>query len=233
MVRAPVPVWMVIFLAGADTLAAQSADPGFSTQERLKLYVQRTYSWQRMTLLGVDTAIDHVFFRSREWKPDAPGFFQRYGSSFGQRVVRNSLELGAGIALGEDTRFQPSHKAGLASRLSFAASNAVLARHDSGSRGFSYARLAAAVGGTVLSSAWRPCRISPAHYANEISSFYLSSLQNSLLTEFTPDLLRLGKRVHAATLGKYVHMDSHPRAAPAAWIARLFPEQAKAVEHSQ
>lgn len=151
-----------------------------------------------MTLLGADTAVDQLLDASREWQPGASGFHVRYTSSFGERIVRNSIELGAGMALGEDTRFRPSHKGSIGSRLGFAASSAVLARNGEGRRGFSYARLAATVGGTLITSVWRPCANSPQHYMGEIGFGYLGHLQNSLLTEFSPDLLRLGRRVRSA-----------------------------------
>ncbi len=192
---------LVCAFSAAGALLAQSP-PAFTVQDRLNHYVHRTYSWQRMTMLGGETAIDQLFDTSHDWRPGARGFLHRYGSSFGGRLVRNSIEFGAAMALDEDTRFQPSHRRSFSSRLGFAASNAVLARDGQGKRGFSYARLAATVGGTLITSIWRPCPNSPQHYVGEIGLGYLGHLQNSLLTEFTPDLVRVGKRVRAAILKK-------------------------------
>jgi hypothetical protein len=189
----------IIFALTAGGLAYAQAPPApFTVEDRLNHYVHRTFSPERMALLGADTAVEQLFDRSHDWHSGSRGFMHRYSSNFGSRLVRNSIELGAGMALGEDTRFEVSGKSGFASRLAFAASGSVLARDGQGKRGFSYARLAATVGGTLITSIWRPCANSPRHHMEEIGSGYLGHLQNSLLTEFSPDLLRFGKKVRTA-----------------------------------
>lgn len=191
-------------VAGGALLAQEQstvAEP-LTVQDRLNQYARRTFSWQRMAMLGADTAVDQLMDRSHEWHPGARGYIHRYSSSFGGRLVRNSIELGAGMALGEDTRFQESHKQGLFTRLGYAASNTVLARDGQGRREFSYARLAATVGGTLITTIWRPCTSTPQHYFGEIGSGYFGHLQNSLMAEFTPDLVRFGKKMRTAILKK-------------------------------
>jgi hypothetical protein len=197
---------VVCALVAAGALLAQeqpaAAETPLTAQDRLNQYVRRTFSWQRMAMLGADTVVDQLLDGSHQWHPGARGYFHRYSSSFGGRLVRNSIELGAGMALGEDTRFQQSHKHGLFTRLGYAASNTVMARDNQGKREFSYARLAATVGGTLITTVWRPCSSTPQHYFGEIGSGYFSHLQNSLLAEFTPDLVRFGKKMRTAILKK-------------------------------
>src|SRR5258706_13706391 len=51
-------------IAIAGTAWAQSdtrpADP-FTAEQRIQYFVQRTFSWQKMTRLGADTAVEHPF----------------------------------------------------------------------------------------------------------------------------------------------------------------------------
>ena len=155
-----------------------------------------------MAMLGVDSAFDQFMREPREWGRGADGFGYRYGSAFGRRFVRNSIELGAGIAFKEDTRFRPSGEKGLMRRFRFAAANAFLARGPDGERTFAYSRLAATVGGPLIASTWHPCSRSPGYYAESVGYGYLGHLQNSLLTEFSPDMIRLGKKVRARFLSR-------------------------------
>jgi hypothetical protein len=199
-------VRLAIFAVCGTAAFAQQPPAGpaaaFSLEDRMKHYVHRTYSWQRMAILGVDSAFEQVTREPREWGRGPAGFGYRYGSGFGRRLVRNSIELGAGIALREDTRFHPSQEKGLWRRIRYASLNSLMARTDAGGRTFSYARLSATVGGPLIASTWHPCRRSPSHFAESVGFGYLSHLQNSLLTEFSPDMIRLGKRVRLRLMGR-------------------------------
>jgi len=157
---------LIFVFFGASTVAlAQSSQPasGFPIHERLRHYVHRTYSWQRMALLGADTLVDHILVEPHEWGRRPASYTFRYSSAFGRRIVRNSIELGAGIALGEDARFKPSQKHTFLRRLRFASENSVLALNHQGNRQIALSRLAATVGGILIASTWHPCRRSPEH----------------------------------------------------------------------
>jgi hypothetical protein len=195
----------LLALSGLSALAQPQPDPAaaeFSINDRWQYYVQRTYSWERLALLGADASFDHMFRQPWQWRRTSRGFLYRYGSGFGRRTVRNSIELGAGIVLREDTRFQPSGEQAIPKRLQFAATNALLARKAGGHRGFAYSRLAAAAGGFLVASTWHPWRRSPEHFAESIGYSYLGHLEESLFTEFSPDMIRIGKRVRLRILGK-------------------------------
>jgi hypothetical protein len=199
-----VRILIVVCLASAayGQPVAGPSDTSFRVDERIHYFLHRTFSLQRLALLGVDTAIDHLLESPSAWGRAPESFTYRYSSSFGKRMVRNSIELGAGIALGEDTRFRQSQERGFVKRVRFAATSTLLARHADGNRGFAYSRLAATTGGILISSSWYPCRRSPHYYAEQVGYAYLDHLQNSLLTEFSPDMIRLGKRVRSRIFGK-------------------------------
>jgi hypothetical protein len=178
------------------------ADPGFSLEQRLQSYVYRTYSWQRLSMLGADSAADHLVFDPRAWDRGPDGFACRYASSFGGRIVRNSIELGTGILFHEDVRFKASGKESFPARLRFAAFGALLGEDGQGNRRFAYSRLAATVGGILICSTWHPHPHPYQRFAEGIADSYFSHLQNSLMTEFSPDMVRFGRKMRVRVLGK-------------------------------
>jgi hypothetical protein len=192
-------------LYGIGALAQSQPDESasaYTVDARVRYYLYRTYSWQRMAGLGVDSALDHLVFDPHAWDRGADGFACRYSSSFGGRVVRNSIELGTGILFHEDTRFRESRERTFFARLRFATAGAVLAYGPEGERRFAFSRLAATTGGILICSTWRPRRNLYGKLAGNIADSYFSHWQNSMLTEFSPDMVRFGKRVRLKVLGK-------------------------------
>jgi hypothetical protein len=181
--------------------APQDATASFDWDQRWQHYLQRTYSWQRMGLLVLDTTFDHVTGDSREWGRTPQGFGCRYGSNLGSRIVRNSIELGAGAALREDARFRPSGAKTLGGRVRYATLQAFVAYRGE-ERRFAYSRLAATVGGFVAVSLWGGRPISPWRFAGNVGGAYTGHLENSFLNEFGDDLKAVGLRVRKKVLGK-------------------------------
>lgn len=194
---------LIIFAACAISVYAQGPTGGaaaFPLDERVRHYVHRTYSWQRMSLLGADTVVDQLFGEPREWGRGPSSFMYRYSSGFGRRIVRNSIELGVGIALKEDTRFTPSSETSLLRRIQAASTRSLTSPDEHGGRKFAYSRLAATVGGVLIASTWHPCERTPGHFMGSIAFGYVGHLQNSLLSEFSPDMIRVGKKVRLKLL---------------------------------
>jgi len=75
---------------------AQS-QPTFGIQERWEHYLRRTYSWQRMGLMGVDVAADMVVSKPAGGR-STECFNDRYAGAFFRRARRTSVELVAGAA---------------------------------------------------------------------------------------------------------------------------------------
>ena len=181
-------------VAWCALVAALPAYPqAFDWQQRVQHYVHRTYSWQRLTLLAVDTSIDHLFDEPREWGRAPASFSYRYSAGFGRRVVRNSIELGVGAALHEDTRFQPSQGRSFLGRVRHAATNAFLTSGEHPR--LAYSRLAATTGGILIASHWYPRPLTVPLFFEGLGFGVLGHLQNSFLTEFSPDMKAFGKRV--------------------------------------
>ena len=192
---------LLIAAAGLSAQVAPATVAPFDWEQRWQYYLQRTYSWQRMGLLAVDTAFDHMTTSSRAWDRSPQSYAYRYGATFGSRILRNSVELGAGALLGEDTRFRPSRAETFGGRVRYATLQAFTGYHGEARR-FAYSRLAATAAGWVAISLCQGRPLSPSRFAGGLGDGYLSHLQNSFLTEFGDDLKAAGRRMRLRVLGK-------------------------------
>jgi len=175
------------------------ADRNFDWNERWRYYLHRTYSWQRMATLSAESAFDHAIGSPDEWNREAGYFGARFGSALGRRMVRNSIEFGAGGALREDTRFRASGGASLKGRLGFAFLQSVTATRGD-RRVFSWSRLAATAGAVALCSGWGRRPLGPGRFAEGMAFSYMGQVQNSLLAEFGVELKKLGRGVRRRIL---------------------------------
>jgi hypothetical protein len=188
-------------------VCAAAQDPGAeppqqsNSSDRFQTYLQRTYSWQKMSWLAVDTGIDHLLHES-EWGRGMGGYGCHYASGFGRRLINNSVEFGATLVLRQDTRFRPSHRTGLFPRLNYAVTHAFLATGESGRVEPAYSRFAGITGGALIAPAWHRHTLSASGFGQDLAFSALDQVQNSLLTEFSPDMLRVGRSVRKKLLRK-------------------------------
>lgn len=177
------------------TAAAQQLVPDPpDLRARWDRYLYRTYSWQRMSLLAVDTGIDSLL-GDVAWGRGLDGFGCRYAHRFGRRVVGNSIEFGVGAILHEDTRYRPLQQGTKAERVRYAARTAFLAYRDDGRAEFAYARFAGFAGRALISPTWQPKPMTPVGAVRDVSFGVFDQVQNNLLSEFTPDLKQFGGKV--------------------------------------
>jgi hypothetical protein len=206
---------MMLLLLGWRPAHAQkpvgSQAASFSFDQRARHYVHRTYSWQRMITLGVDSGFDHLLEDPREWGQGPEAFGYRYAAGFAKRVVRNSIELGLGAALREDTRFQPSQRNGLRNRIRYATLHAFTAVHPDGEVGPAYSRFGAMICGALIGYSWYPRPLTAPDFFQGIAFGTIGHLQNSFLTEFAPDMKNFGKRIRRKVTG---FRTSHPAGTP-------------------
>ena len=97
----------------------------------------------------------------------------------------------------------PSGLTGFGPRIRFALTPALLARGPDGSFRPAYSRFAGTLGGIAVYSAWQGHPITTRHVALELTWAMSSSFQDALLTEFSPDLRRLSRRLTPARLRKF------------------------------
>jgi hypothetical protein len=172
-----------------------------NTSDRFQYYLQRTYSWQRMSWLAADTGIDHLLHES-EWGHGIGGYGCSYASGFGRRLINNSVEFGAILVLRQDTRFRPSQRVGLFPRLHYAVTHAFLATGERGNIEPAYARFAGMTGGALIAPAWHSHTLSASGFGQDLAFSALDQVQNSLLTEFSPDMQRVGRAIRKKLLRK-------------------------------
>jgi hypothetical protein len=189
------PSWRLapLLLGFLGSTYAQS-DP-FTRDQRLQWYVHRTYDWHRMLYLAADTGFDQLLQSPDVWGRGTHRFARRYSSGFGRRVIRNSMELGLGAALGEDIRYRPSRTGSLKGRLLYAVMSSVRAPVPGGYGRPLYSRFAAAFGTEMLAATWHPCAVSPQHLLRNGGFAIMDQVGNNSLTEFEPELKNFGRRV--------------------------------------
>jgi hypothetical protein len=168
--------------------------PPITAAERFKYYVDRTYGWQQMGGTAVSTGIDYMIARP-EWGRGIGGFSSSYASSFGRRVVTNSAEFGAASALREDIRFRPSRRIGFVPRLKYATAHAFLAYGPSNQVEPGYARFVGITGVALIEPTWHPAGLTGASFGKNVGLRSLDQVEQSMLTEFGPDLKRLSQRL--------------------------------------
>jgi hypothetical protein len=199
-------VWLVYLLIAACPGARGQDDSSaaavpYTGRERLDTYVERTFlSKSRLAFLLVDTAEDHLLRQPRGWELGSCGWATRLGSNYGRRLIRNTIELGAGALLSEDTRYVPSAVPGIAPRVRHAVVSAFTARSDSGRRRPAYGMFAAMTATAFIVSVWQPRAVSPGHVMRGVSFSLLDRVPDRLLDEFAPDMKRFGKRVWHGTV---------------------------------
>lgn len=165
-----------------------------TSAQQFQDYLNRTYGWQTLSWLATDAISDHFSARP-EWGRGPGGFGCDYGSRFGRRLVSTSAELGVSLVLHEDVRFHPSQRTGLLPRLRYAMAHAFLDVGPGGRFEPAYARFAGIAAGAIVAPAWHERSLSAPVFFSDVAFGTLDQLQNSLLSEFGPDLRKLGRKV--------------------------------------
>ena len=180
----------VIGTAGA--LCAQ-VSPTFTWDERVQDYLHRTYGWHRLTMSAATTGVEYLLKEPKQYDGRPNSLAYTVGANMGRRVVRNTIELGAGALLHEDTRFRPSGATGFGARLRYATLQAFRTSGDNPR--FAYSRLLGTTGGALVTPPIYGGSMTGPRLLEDIGMGYLGHLQKSMLTEFGGDLVNLGGRV--------------------------------------
>ena len=182
-----------LFLCGLPAAAQVSApepDP-FTLPDRFSQYLRRTYSWQRMAWLGVDSGFDFA----TSGAPGLNALLHGYGDGFGHRIVANSTEFALGALLHEDTRYRSLNVGGYRRRLRHATVRAFQASVPGSRYRPAYSRLAASAACELIAPLWSSRGISAPDAIAGIGFGILGQMQNNYLTEFTPELKTFGRKV--------------------------------------
>jgi hypothetical protein len=125
-------------------------------EQRLAQYVKDTLSPTSFLSASDAAAIGQARDRPAAWGQGGEGYGKRYASAFVEHYERETMLFGLSSALHEDNRFVPSGDTRVSRRVGSAVASTFLARHDDGSRHFSFSRLIAFAGAAALSRMWQP-----------------------------------------------------------------------------
>jgi len=187
-------------IAAEDPDRAPPAAPVTPAQQ-FQYYLDRTYGWQTLSWLATDAAGDYLSSRP-EWGRGPGGFGCDYGSLFGRRLINTTTELGVSLVLHEDMRFHPSHRQGFLPRLRYAMGHAFLDSGPGGGFEPAYARFAGIATGALIAPSWHQRSLSGPSFFEDFTFGALGQVQTSLLSEFSPELQMLGRKVRQKVLRK-------------------------------
>jgi hypothetical protein len=152
-------------LVSAQTAADTAAEPATRLQpafkpmtqsERFQHYLKSTFSVESVLRSAAGAGIHQATDTPHEWGEGAEGYGRRFGDSFAQQIMRQTIVYGASDLLHEDNRYIPSGESGAGARMKYAIASTFLARKDNGIRRFSYSRIGGVLAVAFISREWQP-----------------------------------------------------------------------------
>jgi len=125
-------------------------------KERLHYYFSHLFSPEAFLRSAAGAGINQAMNTPSEWGQGAAGYGRRFASSFGAYMVQATVMYGTSAALHEDNRYFQSGESGAGARLKYAILSTFMARHDDGSRHFSWSRIISYGAAAGISRAWQP-----------------------------------------------------------------------------
>ena len=178
------------YLNMAGTKKSSEFQP-LSQRERTSIYAKTMINPLGFGKVGLSAGIDQWKDKPQEWEQGASGYGKRFGNILGQYSIQRTVTFGLSSAFHEDNRYFNSGKHGFWPRTGYALTSCFLARHDDGSRSFSFSQVGGVAAGAFLSRFWQPPSQSSA--GNGAVSFGITMASNagfSIVKEYLPDLGR-------------------------------------------
>ena len=166
-----------------------------TARDRLNTYLKGMVSPVSFLRAGASAGWGQLRDKPKEWGEGGEAYGRRYASSYAQHLTSATLMYGASSLLHEDNRYfrlGPGPTTG--ARVRYALESSFQARHDDGSRHFSYSKMIAFAGAAAISRAWQPHDSRTKLRA--VDSFAVTlgvSAGFTVLREFLPDLLHRNK----------------------------------------
>ena len=183
---------LAIVLCGGALMAEP---PPFTNRERLRRYVHQLIG---PAAVGRTTALSLFEWgrgRPPDWSQDADGFGRRLAWSYGRLVTQQTIELGAGAALGEDTRYFRMGEGSTVRRTWHALASTVIWHTPSGSPRPAWARLGGIYGGAMESMRWYPDRNTATGDGVRMANLQLAgTAAYNVFREFWPDIRNAFRR---------------------------------------
>ena len=123
----------------------------------LTKYRKKIFTVESGARSAATAAINTARNYPHEWGRGPSGFAKRAGSSFGQHIVKGTIEMGVGALHHEDLSFRRSNLQGTWPRLKFAVkSTFIVPRTNKSGKTLAVGRIAGNMGAGVISRAWQP-----------------------------------------------------------------------------
>ena len=136
--------------------------------ERVKEFFKDTASPFSLLASAASAGLGQWKDRPKEWKQGSEAYGYRYGSSYAEHIVRETIKFGAAAAFHEDDRYYHSEDPATGTRIGHALASPFLARGSDGSRHFAFSRIGAIAGAALISRLWQP------HSTNSLRSAELN-----------------------------------------------------------
>jgi hypothetical protein len=124
--------------------------------ERFSRYLGGLGDGESILRAAGSAAIAQASNTPKEWGGGGEAFGKRLGNAYAEHVIHRTLQYGISAALHEDNRYFVSGQTGFFRRTKYAIASTMLARHDNGSRSFSFSRFGSAAGAAFISREWQP-----------------------------------------------------------------------------
>jgi len=187
---APLPQDRGIVASVADLLAPAEYTP-LTPKQRFHDYAMSVIGpvpiFSAAAGAGVSQGIDSPV----EWGEGAGGYGRRFGNNLAYNAVRNTLTLGASVALHEDNRYFASQQRTFGRRLLHALASPAIAHKDGGKATVSVSSLFGIAGASTLSRTWVPGSWQGAdNVGRSIGFTYAGMAGLNVAREFVPDIVR-------------------------------------------
>jgi len=144
-----------------DSRSAVSSPPPrefapMTRSERLSRYVLGLADYESVLRSAASAGIAQAGNTPKEWRGGGEAYGKRIGNAYAEHVINRTVQYGLAAALHEDNRYFVSGQTGFGRRIKYAVASTLLARHDDGSRSFSFSRIAGAASAGFISRQWQP-----------------------------------------------------------------------------
>src|SRR5438477_6807964 len=144
-----VPIRPAAVFLSLIPLTMSAAD---SDHHRVREYRDNLIGKQAMARSAAGAGFGQIRNLPREWGRGVAGFAKRFGSSVGQRVVKETIQLGVGAWRHEDLRYRRSNLTRKWPRLKYAVVHTLVVPRDKGPQStVAVGRIAGSVGSGLIS----------------------------------------------------------------------------------
>jgi hypothetical protein len=163
--------------------------PPMTAKVKFHYFLKSIYKPTFIAISLTGSAINQANNTVPEWGQGWDAYGKRFGSSYGQKVLKRSFAFGLKTAFNEDLRYFSSGRSGIFHRSLYATERVFIARKDSGGTRPNYTGVASAFGVAYISRQWHPGSYHSWH--NYLSSFAISlglDAAKNFFNEFWPDI---------------------------------------------